>query len=98
MTLLFLLVFSSYHTKKSNMGESSLFTGQPIFNQLLFLIPRGEPNRLGCKYQADRYGKSFRTYDRCSLLTVYRSLALPSAHSVFPFLAVWFFMHNFNPV
>lgn len=63
MTLLFLLVFSSYHTKKSNMGESSLFTGQPIFNQLLSLIPRGELNRLGRKYQADRYCKSFRTYD-----------------------------------
>lgn len=45
------------------MGKSNFFTGQPIFNQLLSLVPRGEINRLSRKYRADRYCKSFRTYD-----------------------------------
>jgi hypothetical protein len=45
------------------MSKASFFTGQPVFNQILSLIPRGEVNRLSRKYQADKYCKKFRAYD-----------------------------------
>jgi len=45
------------------MPKSSFFTGQPVFNQLLSLIPRSMVNELSRKYQADRYCKRFRSYD-----------------------------------
>jgi len=45
------------------MPKSNFFTGQPIFNQLLSLIPRSTVNRLARRYKLDRYCKKFRTYD-----------------------------------
>src|SRR5258708_4803129 len=45
------------------MDKPKHFTGQPIFNQLLFLIPRSVVNRLVRKYRADRYCKKFKCYD-----------------------------------
>jgi hypothetical protein len=45
------------------MDKSSFFTGQPIFNQLLSLIPKGEVRRLARKYDSDRYCKTFRAFD-----------------------------------
>lgn len=45
------------------MPKSSFFTGQPVFNQILSLIPRSMVNELSRKYQSDRYCKRFRSYD-----------------------------------
>lgn len=45
------------------MGKPKHFTGQPIFNQLLFLIPRSIVNRLVRRHDADRYCKKFKSYD-----------------------------------
>jgi hypothetical protein len=45
------------------MAKSKHFTGQPIFNQLLFLIPRSLVRTLTGKHQSDRYTKKFRTFD-----------------------------------
>ncbi len=45
------------------MGKPKHFTGQPVFNQLLSLIPRPIIARLVRKYAADRYCKKFKTYD-----------------------------------
>lgn len=45
------------------MVKSKDFTGQPIFNQLLFLIPRSLVSRLAQKHKADRYAKHFKSYD-----------------------------------
>lgn len=45
------------------MAKSTHFTGQPIFNQILSLIPRSMVNRLSREHKADRYCKKFRTYD-----------------------------------
>jgi len=45
------------------MGKSIHFTGQPIFNQLLFLIPRSVVKRLARHHNADRYSKTFKSYD-----------------------------------
>jgi hypothetical protein len=45
------------------MNKSNLFTGQPIFNQMLSLVPRSIFNRLVKKHQTNRYYKKFHTYD-----------------------------------
>jgi hypothetical protein len=45
------------------MSKSSDFSGQPVFTQLLSLIPRSVISGLSQKYQADRYYKRFKVYD-----------------------------------
>jgi hypothetical protein len=45
------------------MSKSTSFTGQPIFTQLLKLIPREMVSRLTSHYQTNRYVKSFSTYE-----------------------------------
>ena len=45
------------------MAKDALFTGQPIFSQLLSFLNRGRIASLTSKFQADRYYKKFRTYD-----------------------------------
>jgi transposase len=45
------------------MHKSNFFTGQPIFNQLLSLIPRSMVMRLAREHHSDRYCKKFRSYD-----------------------------------
>ena len=45
------------------MSKPKHFTGQPIFNQLLSLIPRTTVNKLVRKHRADRYCKKFKCYD-----------------------------------
>lgn len=56
-------VFLSYHTKKSPMSKGTFFTGQPIFNQILNFIPRSTVQRITRDLNADRYYKSFKTYE-----------------------------------
>ena len=45
------------------MPKSTFFTGQPIFTQLLSLIPRSMIYQLSRDYQCDRYCKKFRSFD-----------------------------------
>lgn len=45
------------------MIKNTFFTGQPIFTQLLSLIPRSMVHRLNSEYHCDRYCKKFGTYD-----------------------------------
>lgn len=45
------------------MDKGTFFTGQPIFTQLLKLVPRAIISRLANQYQADRYYKKFKSYD-----------------------------------
>ena len=45
------------------MPKSNFFTGQPIFNQLLSLIPRSMVNELASKHKSDHYYKKFKAYD-----------------------------------
>ncbi len=45
------------------MRKCNFFTGQPIFTQLLGLIPRHIISGQSQKYSADRYCKSFKAYD-----------------------------------
>jgi len=45
------------------MNKGSFFTGQPIFNQVLGFIPRGQVKAIARSCGADRYCKSFKTYE-----------------------------------
>lgn len=45
------------------MPKNSFFTGQPIFSQLLSLIPRHLINRLSREFNTDRYCKKFSSLD-----------------------------------
>src|SRR5882672_7796869 len=45
------------------MSKSSFFTGQPVLNQLLSLIPSPIVKKLARKHKSDRYYKKFKTYD-----------------------------------
>lgn len=45
------------------MSESTLFSGQPVMNQLLSLIPKSLVKELAEKHGADRYCKNFFSYD-----------------------------------
>lgn len=45
------------------MNKSRIFTGQPIFSQIINLFAGCQFRRLGQEYQADRYCKKFKTYD-----------------------------------
>lgn len=45
------------------MSKNTSFTGQPIFTQLLKLIPREMVSRLSSQYQTNRYVKCFNTYE-----------------------------------
>lgn len=45
------------------MSKSSFFTGQPVLNQLLRLIPASIVSQLSRKHRTDRYYKKFTSYD-----------------------------------
>ena len=59
----FLVIVLSYHTKNLDMGKSSFFSGQPIFTQLLSLIPSHLITKAVKDHQADRYCKRFYARD-----------------------------------
>lgn len=44
------------------MSKSTFFSGQPVFGQLLSLIPKGVIDSATSKYQSDRYYKKFDTW------------------------------------
>lgn len=45
------------------MNKSTYFTGQPVFTQLLSLIPKDFISILGSRYDANRYCKKFMSWD-----------------------------------
>lgn len=45
------------------MAKDALFTGQPIFSQLLSFLDRSRIARITSQHHADRYYKKFHTYD-----------------------------------
>lgn len=45
------------------MGKDTFFTGQPIFGQLLQLVPRHLVNQVVRQHKSDRYYKRFMSYD-----------------------------------
>ena len=45
------------------MSKGTFFTGQPIFNQILNFIPRSCVHKIARELEADKYYKSFKTYE-----------------------------------
>lgn len=45
------------------MVQSNSFSGKPVISQILNLIPRNIVYRTAARHQADRYVKTFKTYD-----------------------------------
>jgi len=45
------------------MSKSTFFTGQPVFSQLLSLIPRSVVKKLSMEHGCDRYCKTFYSHD-----------------------------------
>lgn len=44
------------------MSKNTNFTGQPILNQLLMYVDKGNIREIAAKHQADRYVKKFTTH------------------------------------
>jgi hypothetical protein len=61
------------------MSKNTNFTGQPILNQLLMYIDKGNIRRIAAKHQADRYVKKFTTYNH---LVVMLFIAFEGYHSI----------------
>ena len=59
---LFSYVRFVFTTTQINMNKSSFFTGQPVFAQLIKLIPRNQVDRISRCAVADRYCKKFDTW------------------------------------
>lgn len=45
------------------MGKSTNFSGQPILNQLLFFLNKGQIKKISKNHEGDRYVKKFTTYN-----------------------------------
>ena len=45
------------------MGKSTNFSGQPLFNQLIKFIDKGDVKKIAKQHQAERYVKKFSTYN-----------------------------------
>jgi hypothetical protein len=45
------------------MGKSTNFSGQPLFNQLIKFIDKGDVKRIAKHHKAERYVKKFSTYN-----------------------------------
>ena len=50
------------------MSKGSFFIGQPVFSQLLKLIPRHEVHKSAEKFTCDRYRKAFFTYEHLTVM------------------------------
>lgn len=63
MTASFFLSYFEVATLKIDMNKSTFFAGQPVFSQLIQLIPNHLLTNLARGTQADRYYKTFKARD-----------------------------------
>ena len=61
------------------MGKSKNFSGQPIFNQLIKFIDKGEINKIAKKHGSERYVKKFNTYNHVIVMLF---VAFEGYHSI----------------
>jgi hypothetical protein len=61
------------------MSKSKNFSGQPIFNQLIKFIDKGEIRRIAKKHGAERYVKKFNTYNHVIVMLF---VTLEGYHSI----------------
>lgn len=50
------------------MSKGNFFLGQPVFSQLLRLIPRSDIQKCSKQFSSDRYCKKFKTYDHLTVM------------------------------
>ena len=65
--------------QKKAMGKSTNFSGQPIFNQLLKFIDKGDIKKIAKQHDAERYVKKFTTYHHV-VVTLF--VAIEGYHSI----------------
>ena len=56
-----MVTFNVAYTNKETMSKSTNFSGQPIFNQLIKFIDKGDKKRISKVNKADRCVKKFST-------------------------------------
>jgi hypothetical protein len=61
------------------MGKNNNFSGQPIFNQLIKFIDKGEIRRIAKQHGSERYVKKFTTYNHVIVMLF---VALEGYHSI----------------
>ena len=61
------------------MGKSKNFSGQPIFNQLIKFIDKGEIRKIAKQHRAEHYVKKFSTYNHVIVMLF---VALEGYHSI----------------
>lgn len=61
------------------MGKNTNFSGQPIFNQLIKFIDKGEIRKIASKHGAERYVKKFTTYNHAIVMLF---VAFEGYHSI----------------
>jgi hypothetical protein len=57
-----MIIFAISNQQRKIMGKGTNFSGQPLFNQLLFFISRSKIAKIARKHEAERYVKKFTTY------------------------------------
>ena len=57
------MVFLFHHKTHYTMGKNANYIGQPIFTQLLKLLPKEEIASITRDFKSDYYTKNFKTYD-----------------------------------
>ena len=65
--------------KKIDMGKNTIFSGQPIFNQLLTFIDKSEIRKIAKKHGSEYYVKKFTTYNH---LVVMLFVVFEGYHSI----------------
>lgn len=71
-------IFKLRH-KKIDMGKNTIFSGQPIFNQLLTFIDKSEIRKIAKQHGSERYVKKFTTYNH---LVVMLFVVFEGYHSI----------------
>jgi hypothetical protein len=69
----------SYDTKNIDMGKTTNFNGQPIFNQLIKFIDKSEIKKIAKKHGSEHYVKKFTTYNHVIVMLF---VAFEGYHSI----------------
>jgi len=73
------MVIFEVQTKKTTMGKTTNFNGQPIFNQLIKFIDKSEIRKIAKEHGSERYVKKFTTYNHVIVMLF---VAFEGYHSI----------------
>jgi len=74
-----MIIFANSNQQNIIMGKDNNFSGQPLFNQLIFFISSSRIAKIAHKHESERYVKKFNTYHHMvvmlfSVISGYHSL------------------------